>query len=230
MVPPTRRRLLRVATAAAAGLAGCGRLTGEESSTTRSVSERTGTTIPGGTDETDPETLLLRTDTEDPPVRLADADEPPAGPDRRPHTRRFHSHAIVDSRSRAEDLVVADAADAEAVSSFGSATDFEAETLYLETISVAECFRLELCSISWTDEEVQTSYVRRSRPYDERCSADAEVFESRLVRIPASLAESDVTGHGSSVSGRGHCRGDGPEGAERGTGETDANATDGGSE
>lgn len=237
MVPPTRRNLLRSAAAAAAvGLAGCGRLTGEESSTRRSVSERNGTTIPGGNDEADPETVLLRTPAEEPPIRLATADgeEPPTDAGRRSRSGRFRSHAIVDSRSRAEDLTVADGADAESVSSFRSATDFETETLYLETISVEECFRLELCSISWTTDEVQTNYVRRVRPYDERCSAGAEVYESRLVRIPAGLSESEVNGYGSSVSGRGRCRGDGPAGAEPGATESDAssaaNATDGGDE
>jgi hypothetical protein len=230
MVPPTRRNLLRTAAALTAGLAGCGRFTGEESSVSRSASDGPGPSTRGENSETDPDSLLLRTDAAEPSIRLAGADGTPAGSDRQ---SRYHTHTVVDSESRAENLVVADGADATAVSSFISATDFENETIYLETVRVAECFRLELCSVSWAVDEVQTNYVRRGRPYDERCAADAEVFESRLVRIPASLAESEVNGYGSSISGRGSCHGDGPagaEGADGGSTEDAANATDGGTE
>ena len=233
MVPPTRRHLLQTATAVAAGLAGCGGLTGEESSSSHSASEGTGTTISNGNRETDPEVVLLRTGGDSPPIRLEDGDEQPTGSDRWSRQSHRHSHAIVDSRSRAEKLFVADIPDAESVSSFLSATDFDAETLYLETIGVAECFRLELCSTSWAAGEVQTDYVRQNRPYDERCSADAEVLESRLIRTPASLDADEVNSYGSSISGRGRCHGDGPVGTERTNGESTAgtaNATDGGTD
>lgn len=233
MVPPTRRHLLQVATAVTAGLAGCGGLTGEESSSSRSASDGTGTTVSNENRETDPEVVLLRSAADSPPIRLEDGDGSSTESDRWSRQSHRHSHAVVDSRSRAEELVVADVPGAESVSSFLSATDFGTETLYLETIGVAECFRLELCSASWAADEIQTDYVRPSRPYDERCSADAEVLESRLIRIPASLDTDEVNGYGSSISGRGRCHGDGPAGAEgtgsESTAET-ANATDGGTE
>ena len=232
MVPPTRRHLLQTATAVTAGLAGCGQFSGDESSSSRSVSDGPDATISDGNRETDPERTLLRTDDERPPIRMPDDDDGAStGSGRRARQSRHRSHVVIDTRSQARELVIADTPDAESVSSFLSATDFGAETLYLETISVAECFRLELCSASWAAGEVRTDYVRRSRPYDERCSAEAEVLESRLIRIPESLVADEVNAYGSSISGRGRCHGDGPAGAEgtggEATGRT-ANGADGG--
>jgi hypothetical protein len=210
MVPPTRRRLLRTVTAATAvGLAGCSGLGGERSGTSRSVSENADSTIPGGTTERDPETLLLRADTDGPPVRVDGEDGTPERPERR--SSRL-SYAVVDTRSRADRLLVADGVDADAVAAFRSATAFDSETLYLETRRVAECFRLRLCGVSWTAEEIRTAYARELRPYDERCSADESVFESRLIRLPAALDRAKVSSYGSSTDGQGRCHGDGGDG------------------
>ncbi len=234
MVPPTRRHLLQTAVAVTAGLAGCGQLlAGEESSSSRSVSDGPDATVSGENRETDPDIALVRTGGDSPPIRMPDDDEASSGSDRWARQSRHRSHVIIDTRSRAQELIIEDIPDAESVSSFLSATDFEAETLYLETISVQECFRLELCSTSWSTDEVRTDYVRRTRPYDERCSADAKVLESRLIRIPASLDTDEVNSYGSSISGRGSCHGGGPAGTEgTGGGSTGGtgNATDGGTE
>jgi hypothetical protein len=217
MVPPTRRRLLQVATAAAAGLAGCSGLAGEEASSSRSVSSEGGATIPGGTSEPEPEAVLLRADTDRPPVRPGGFDETPTDTRWNQGRLRRLTTEVVDSRSRADKLTVADAVDAEAVSSFLSATDFEKQTVYLDTRRVEACFRLELCSIAWTADDVQTNYVRQIRPYDERCSDDNEVFEARLIRIPAALEADSVNSYGSSTSGGGRC-GDRRAGATSGSG------------
>jgi hypothetical protein len=215
MTPPTRRRLLRTVAAAAVGTAGCGRLLGDESSSSRSVSERSGGTLPGGTTETDPDTVSLRGDTDGHPIRLGDPSGTPAASARRGRRPTRSSHAVIDTRSRARRLTVADGVDADAVSSFRSATAFGSETLYLETKPVEACFRLRLCGISWTPTAVRTAYVRQRRPYDARCSADEDVFESRLVRIPDGLRRDDVDSYGSSTSERGRCDGDGPAGVGR---------------
>ncbi|WP_254841382.1 hypothetical protein [Natronomonas marina] len=214
MVPPTRRRLLQAATAVTAGLAGCSALSGEESTATRTVSEDDGPRPPNGGSESDPDTVLVRADTRYPPVRIPDGDGEPTDPAR---LERFHprlKHEIVDSASRAEKLTVADGVDAEPVSSFVSATDFDSETLYLESSTVEACFRLQLCSISWSTDEIRTDYAQQVRPYDDRCAADEYVFESRLVRIPAALDRDEVNSYGSSVGGSGRCDRDGPGGAE----------------
>jgi len=204
MVPPTRRRLLQAATVAAAGLAGCSGLVGEESSSTRSVSE-SGATLPNGTAESDPEFVLVRANTDRPPLRLVERDAEPT--ESRPRERRYRRirSEVIDTASRAEQLEVADGAGGASVASFVSETAFESETLYLDTRSVEECFRLELCTVSWTADEVSTSYARPLRPYDEPCGADEEVYESRLIRIPDAIDGDDVNSFSSSVSGSGRC-------------------------
>ncbi|CCQ36249.1 uncharacterized protein Nmlp_2066 [Natronomonas moolapensis 8.8.11] len=207
MVPPTRRRLLRTAAAATAvGLAGCNGSVGERSGTSRSVSENADSTIPGGTTEHDPEMLLVRAGTDELPVRIDGDGGTPESHD--PQPSRL-SYAVIDTRSRAERLVAADGVDVDAVTAFGSATAFDSEALYLETRRVEECFRLRLCGISWTTEQIRTAYARELRPYDERCSAGESVFESRLIRLPAALDRAAVSSYGSSTDGQGRCHGDG---------------------
>ncbi len=222
MVPLTRRRLLHVATAITGGLAGCSRFTGGEGSSTRSVSSE-GSAAPDADALTDPP--MVRRRAAETPIRLGDADrETGASPggDRR---SSLHRYEVIDAQSTADRLAVADGIDGQAVSSFVSETDFDGETLYLETISVEECFRLRLCKISWQSSKIQTDYVRPLRPYDERCTADEHVIESRLIRLPVALDADAVTSYGSSISGRSRCDGGGPVGAEGASGSSDSTAT-----
>ncbi len=179
----------------------------------RSASEGTGTTVPGGTVETSPESVLIRADTDAPPIRFEDAEgsgaDDPSGSFRT-------SYGVVDSRSRAEALVVDGAVDGTDAEALVSATDFGAETLYLETRSVEECFRLRLCDVSWAGDEIRTNYARLLRRYDERCAADAEVFESRLIRIPEALDRESIRSYGSGTGGESRCRGAPPNDAKAG--------------
>ncbi len=213
MVPRTRRHLLQIATAVTVSLAGCSGLIGEESSTSRSVSEADGTMISGENSETDPETVLLRAN--EPPIRPGKSSESSTDPDRRERRSLRGSHVIVGEGSQARQLVVADSVDTDPIDSFLSATDFDSETLYLETNSVEECFRLRLCGIAWAADEVRTAYVRQVRPYDERCSADRDVFESRLIRVPEALSSDDVNSYSSSIGRSGRCRDKNATDAER---------------
>lgn len=215
MVPPTRRRLLHVAAAVTAGLAGCGGLTGEESSTSRSVTEGTETIGTGPNAETNPETVLVRANTERPPVRIEDDDGTSAGSERPERRSARLSHAVIATESKAKRLVVADGIDREPITSFLSATDLDGETLYLETTRVDECFRLQLCAIAWADDEVRTEYGRLLRPYDERCVTDRRVFESRLIRIPTALDPDEVRSYGSSVGEGRECSEDESADTER---------------
>ena len=227
MVPHTRRRLLQAAAATTAALAGCNGLSDEESSSSR-VSEG-GTTLPGGSSTDGPETLFVRADTATRPIRLGDP--PEATPDRGERRRRRREIEIVDSEATAAELTTTDGVDGADVEAFVAATDFDAETLLLQTGRPEACYRLRLCSVSWTDSEVQTDYVRRLRPYDERCAADETVFESRLVRIPAAIDADSVNSYGSGVSAGGSCDGRvaGAEGSA-GSGPATPMSTDGGEE
>lgn len=217
MVPPTRRRFLHVATAVAGGLAGCSGLTGDDAEVSRSVSE--GASEPPHDDSvTDPPMVHLRSESDLPPIYEAGHEDEFTEPSRfdRPSSR--HLHVLVDAESSSDRLAVADHVDGDPVTPFVSETDFDSETLYLETLRVEACYRLHLCHVSWAPDDVHTSYVRRLRPYDERCAADATAYESRLVRLPAALDEDSVTSHGSSVSGGGRCDGAGPAGTVRESG------------
>lgn len=229
MVPRTRRRFLHVAAAVAGGLAGCNRPT---SHAAHSASPTSGSNVPASDSETDPPTVLFRTDSETPPIRLSDSERKNADSFRSERLSDRITNELIDSRKRSRRLTVAADGDGEAVSSFVSATDFDAETLYAETIRVEECFRLQLCRVSWQADKVQTDYVRQLRPYDERCATDAHVFESRLVRLPVALDEDSVNSFGSTIGGSGRCdatgraraegssgSGDPPETPQRATGE-----------
>ncbi|WP_152041109.1 hypothetical protein [Salinigranum salinum] len=129
-----------------------------------------------------------------PPVWLTDSDRPT--PDT--HSRHLSS-IIIDSQSRAERVEIVDVPAAEDARSFITNTSFDRETVYIQTHRVRECFRLDLCHVSWHSTTVETDYARILLPYDERCAADEWAAESWLVRIPAALSEDDVNGFSTSV-------------------------------
>ena len=236
-----RRESLTLFAGVAATLAGCNGLAGSSSSSSDVAGngERTVTDGPSSGTETDPEAHLVRVHSDGQPVWLSDSDgDGPPTPRRR---ERHLDSIIVDTDARAERLSMANDVDAESAGAFLDATDFDSETVYIETIRVEECFRLDLCHISWQADEVSTDYSRRTRPYDERCGADKRVFETRLIRIPDPLNADSVRGYGSST-GTGACHrsrpgpdADGADSSEVATapesGEatpTETNATDGG--
>ncbi|WP_253736904.1 hypothetical protein [Halohasta salina] len=197
----TRRQFLAVTAVATGGVAGC---LGSESSTSRSGSatEGPGRTIPEQA-ATDPAVLFRRADADRPPIRLAD-DGDEADSSRRPDDHR-PSTKVVDDTATADRLVVDESVDSHReapssdLASFRSSTDFERETLYLETKQVRQCFRLSLCYIAW-DTGIETDYGRLLRPYDEQCTADRRVFESRLIRLPVALDADEINRFGSSTS------------------------------
>jgi hypothetical protein len=133
------------------------------------------------------------------------------------HSPRRIDQVVVDSAERADRITVADHVDGNPVSAFVSETDFEAETLFLQTTRVEACFRLRLCNVSWAPNDVHTDYARWLRPYDERCEADEYVYESRLMRLPAALDADEVNSYGSTIGGVGSCDGPGPAGRNQGS-------------
>jgi hypothetical protein len=207
-----RRESLAVVASAAATLAGC---SGFASNSSEALSEtpaadRSVTDGPGSGSETEPDVLAVRVDTDGPPLWLADSDSDDGGRPTVHDRRRYLESTVLDTQSRADRLTVADDVDRQRVDSFLTGTDFATETLYLGTVQVEKCFRLDLCRIAWRSDKVSTDYAQRVRPYDERCGVDEYVFEARLVRIPDALDAAAVNTYSSSIGG-GHCDRDGPD-------------------
>lgn len=223
-----RRESLAVVAGAAATLAGCSGFasSSSESSETPAADGREPEGPRSGSTG-DPEMLRVRTATDRRPLWLADPDAEGGGRPTSSRRRREHDSTVVDTQSRADRLSLADAVDAERVDSFLSATDFETETLYLETIQVRACFELVLCKVSWQPDEVSTDYGRHGLPYDTRCRVDEHAFEARLIRLPERLDADEVNGYSSSVGGGG-CGRDGPRAvaeADGGSGTSPATST-----
>ena len=215
MGSPTRRALHHGAVGLAAAIAGCSGLLDESTNSTHTATSDGSDGGPASGSVTDPETLLVRVDTDRPPVWLA---KPNSEADGRPTASdhvRLRDSIVVDS-ARADRISVADTIDRGQIESFFAATDFEAETVYVELSEVEECFQLDLCRISWTPTEISTDYVRRTRSYTERCGVDKQVIEARLIRIPDAIEADNVNSYSSSA-GTGACgrRQGGAEGASR---------------
>lgn len=206
MVPPTRRTFLQGATGLATLLTGCSALTDGSAGSTRTPTREAEPAAdgPGAGAETDPASVLVRVDGDRQPVWLADPDAADGGRPS-PHPEETHLESwVVDDAARADRVTVADGVDARRVEAFLDGTDFAAETVYVETVRVDACFRLELCHVRWTPTEVSTDYARAVRPYDEECAVDERVFETRLVRIPDAIDADDVHSYASSI-GSGTC-------------------------
>ena len=202
----TRRQVLAVAAVATGGVAGC---LGSESSVSRSGSstEGPGRTVSDEQATTDPQLLFRRTSADQPPIRLAENDEDEDDSEADDEWVGDHGHhpqySVIDSASMADRLVdntTETSGEKTDLAEFVSSTEFDTETLYLETRQVEQCFRLSLCYISWQDNEIRTDYGRLLRPYDERCSVDTTAFESRLFRLPVALDGDELNGYGSSTS------------------------------
>jgi len=143
-------------------------------------------------------------DTERPPIWLATSNSEAGGRPTASERDRWRESIVVDDWVRVDRIRVADTVDREEVESFFAATDFAAETVYVEMGAVEECFRLDLCHVSWTPTEISTDYTRRTRSYTERCAVDEWVVEARLIRIPDAIEADDVNGYSSSI-GTGAC-------------------------
>ncbi|WP_154018439.1 hypothetical protein [Halolamina rubra] len=201
MVPTTRRSLLSGVAGVAAALAGCGG-DGAAGSTRTVPADGDGPSGPMSGSTTDPETHLVRIDTDRPPVWLTEPDD-----DDRPTASRrdrWRDSIIVDDADRADRIRLADGVDAEPVESFLDATEFDAESVFVEMGDVRECFRLELCHVAWSATEISTDYSRRSRPYTAHCEVDEWVVEARFIRIPDPIDADEVTTYSSSI-GTGTC-------------------------
>ena len=191
MAPPTRRALLASVAATTAALAGC---SGE------TVSSPPRHDPPENAD-LDPASVHLRHDAETPPIWYAEVDSPVDPVTDSPEW--YTTRKVVASPADRDRLGYADVEGADAARAFAAETDFERETLYLESKRVQACFRHELCHVTWSSTEVDTDYGRYYRDADVACELDVEEQASWLVRIPDTLNPSSIRSHGSGLSGSG---------------------------
>lgn len=190
MVPATRRALLAGAVAAVAGLAGCSGSSSSSSSAPPTDPENV---------EAEPVSVGLR-HTENAPV--AWLGEMPTPTDDRPLPG--HESDLIASSETAADLGFADVDGVDAMRSFVQTTDFERETLLLERHRIGECYELGICAVTWSASSYHTYWTQTLRPADAACRADAHDRVATLIRIPATIDPSQLTGAGARMS-RGSC-------------------------
>jgi len=193
MVTLTRRRTLWGIAGALAALAGCNNAPVDTPTAGESDSPRYDNV------ERDPDSVVLRTPKREPAAWLAsegtDADEPTE--DRR--LNRPDNRLIAD-RETADRLRYADVSGTEEAEQFVADTDFESETLLLDSSGVGECYELQLCYLTWSRSEYHTWYMRTYRPADVACEADDRGQVLHLIRIPDVLDPEQVRSSGSGVN------------------------------
>ena len=199
MVPLTRRRLLHGTVGLAAGLAGCNSINNQSGSTpTASPTADRDDSYPDAHSTADPETVRARVTDGKLPVWLADSNQSDGRPtlsDQSSH----RSYILIDDQARADRINIADIPAAKQVRSFLANTAFDRETVYIQTVRVKACFRLNLCHILWQPTMIETDYARTLLPYDEQCATGSWAIEAWLIRIPATLSEEDVNSYNSSI-------------------------------
>jgi len=183
MVPPTRRGLLG-AVGLLVATAGCGGDGRRDDTPTPTVAADPERTVETDTDSGDgvPPTLRLQGGEDTPPVRRS-----PDGRRRRPvDSDDWNLDSWLLDRAATETLRVAPGG-REAVQSFLADTDFETETVYVQSMRTSTCHTVTLCSVSWGGDGIETEYGRQLKPYTAACEADTRVYESRLIRIPTEI-------------------------------------------
>jgi len=194
----TRRGVLLGAAGFLAGFAGCNEDGGDEGTPARRSPTDPGEPHEPGEDSTrDPEQYALRGDDGGGEIAwfAADAETPGDGagdPDGTtdagtvpPHERR--DEGIIADEATAATLSFADVEGSEDARAFVEATDFDSESVYLHQTPLGDCYRLELCSVSWGGEELSLWYVPVLHDYDVACSSDERDTLATFVRIPATL-------------------------------------------
>lgn len=187
----TRRRALSGAAALLTGFAGC---SGEGSS---------GSSHPPEDIENvaiDPESYSLRAPGREPAFWTGE--RPTAGDDEERWRRRHH--AFVTGPDDAAGVSFADVTGADEARAFLDGTDYDAATVYIEQMSIEECFAQDLCYVEWSETDIGTDYTRRYRDADVACETDARDVVATLIRIPEAFDPGDINSYGSS-RGSGTC-------------------------
>lgn len=145
---------------------------------------------------TDYERLTVRDRDADPVFwRAGDDDEEESAASHSP----VGAHVYVASEEDLEGVAFADTEPASELAAFVRETDFDGESVLLESTVVRECYSLRLRGV-WREDDggLETSFCSALRPADAACSADAEDAVGVGIRLPFSL--DDVGGFGSQWS------------------------------
>ncbi|RDI69796.1 hypothetical protein [Halopelagius longus] len=194
MRPLTRRRALHGVAGILACLAGC--------SGTNNGSAGSHSSDANGEISTDADTYSLRVSGENPVVRTGSTETT----DAEAADGIGLDNAFVTDAEAADSLSFStDGAEVEAAREFLDATDYDAETVYIEQSTVGECYRREFCYVQWSDAEIRTSYVRRYRDADVACEPDANDTVAWFVRVPDTVDPDEIRSYASTY-GSGGCR------------------------
>lgn len=191
MAPSTRRRLLTTAAAGFCGaLAGCNEFSpGERSETPGDHG------LPNV--ERDPKHLSLRGPEDRALYWLAEEETDEHSPS---PSERHGGRELIASVETADRVRFPDHVDADAAGEFLAETDFESETVYVESRRVNACFELRLCYVEWASNDVETQYGSSYRDPDVRCETDERQTAAVMIRIPDALDPDRVRSYGSGWS------------------------------
>ena len=193
----TRRGVLLGAAGLLAGLAGCNEDAGDEGTPADRTPTDPGKPRDVGEDGTrNPEQYALRGDDDGVIAWFAedvdrsgdstgDSDDATGAGTLPPHERR--DEGVIADEAMAATLSFGDVEGAEEARAFVEATDFDSESIYLDQTPLGDCYRLELCSVSWGGEELSLRYVSVLRDYDVACSAKERDTLATFVRVPVAL-------------------------------------------
>ncbi|MCD2203503.1 hypothetical protein [Halobacterium sp. KA-6] len=165
-----RRALQALGTAAAATLAGC---SGEESSGFEEPATRR-----RGEPVTDYSLHTVRQSSVEP---LFWRGERSTRTERRPG-----GHIYVSDEDDLDDVSFADSDTAAELRAFVQETDYDSESVLVQSRAIQQCYDLRLRGVWREDDGLQTSFCSSLRPADAACSRDAEETVGVGIRLPFS--------------------------------------------
>lgn len=163
-----RRALQALGTTAAVALAGC---SGEESGGFEESSARR-----CGDPVTEYELQTVRQSTVEP---LFWRGERSTEGERRPGGNLYVSAA-----DDLDDVTFADSDTAAELAAFVRGTDFDSESVFVQTRAIQQCYDLRLRGVWREDDGIQTSFCSSLRPADAACSRDEEETVGVGIRLP----------------------------------------------
>lgn len=193
---PTRRRTLAGAATLLAALAGCNGTT-DDPPPESDLGPR-GEDPPENVATDPPTAVLRRPGSRTPVVEVPDPhgdDVSDAERERRRAVRR----GFVTTPEAASLLEFADVEGVDDARGLLEATDFDAEFVFLDRMSVRQCYDLRLCRLTWNEYGLRRTYARVYRDYDVACHTDERDSVARFVRLEGSVDPGEMEDEGTAV-------------------------------